>query len=355
MEIPRLSKQEIKGAMLRTLGVLALSTSISAADATPTPNPNYLNRTPVDILSIHAGSESIDSNNLTPDQIEKAVNAMVEAVPNQTHISIGTYLDYPDQIQMWANAAHKRDKNIYLRSAGFNSWHGTFDSNASGTPTQHIEDFTTWIGQNHSIFIDGDIVEPVPDEASNGRYWLNKYGEGGIDSTEEAKAEFNDFIITAVTKAREAFDKNGQPGVVVEVFNDNLSVIKDVITDETAKMLSYVGTDNYPESDSRTPEEIGAAMLDEVYSWKRNVHPDTTWNMTIGPSIYEKLDENTQRKAIEEEIKIITAVEDNVRGITLWQFGNEANEFSSSLFDFNNGEWKAREATIALTEIEVNP
>lgn len=316
---------------------------------------NQIDQRTLNLLSIHLGAHSIDRNDLTQNEIESAIEAIVTNAPNLTHISTGTYFDYEEQIQMWVNSIHKHGKKAYIRSAGFNTWQGTFDFPSNGTPDQHQNDITDWIIRNRQIFQDGDIFEPVPDEASNGRYWFQRYGGGGVGSTVESKNEFNQFIRETVAIARQAFDEYGLQGVVVEVYHDNPSVIKDVITQETADKLKLIGTNNYPERDATNAEECALSMMEEMKRWVQGVHSDKEWVITFGPSIYSQLDEEVQKEALEAELAVIMESVVNLLGITVWQFGDESNWPTGRLFDYMLGKWLPREAVKAFADVKINP
>ncbi len=336
---------------------LKASVALATACALPTPEKSTDERA-IQFLSVHVGAHSIDRNDLTQEEIESAVEAIVSNMPNVTHITIGTYFDYEEQIEMWVNAIHKYNKKACLRSAGFTSWprDGAFGHPADGTPEQHRKDIVEWIKRNGHIFQDGDIFEALPDEASNGAYWFID-GKEGVGANEETLEEFNEFLQMSTADARKAFDEHGRQGVIVEVYHDNPAVIKDALTDKTVEMLKVVGSDNYPEVNATTPEQCAFAMLQELNDWVIKVHEDKDWIITFGPSIYVQLDEEAQKEALEWEVAEILRAVVNLLGITIWQFGDQDidNPPKSRLFDFKDGKWISRKATEAVAKIKVKP
>ena len=296
-------------------------------------------------ITVHMGSYSIDHNNLTSAQIDSAIKAVVDNIPQVDFIAIGTYLDYPEQIRLWANAIHKYGKKVWVRSAGFNSWQGTFGSQANGSAAIHIILVNSWINNNYSIFRDGDIFEPAPDEASNGKYWFIKYGPKGVGSNSTSKTEFNNFIKSTVSVARSAFDRHNLGGVIAEFYADNPSVIKDALFPDTVNLLKFVGTDNYPERLKTTPENGAEAMKSELQKWIVGTHNNKSWNITFGPNIYIQFDEETQTKAYLAELAVILGTVPSLHGITIWQFGEVNNWPKSRLFNYTSGTWKPRSIT----------
>lgn len=332
-------------------------------DSTAYPAPAATEVAPLEqhiTLAIHMGSYSIDRNDLKQEEIDAAVNAVVDELPNVDYITIGTYLDYPEQIAMWKNAAEARGKKLYVRSAGFNSWQGTFGARANGTPQEHLDRETQWIRAYGHILKNGDIFEPVPDEASNGTYWKTKYGETGIGTNEASKYEFNEFLQNGVRLSREEFDKLGLTGVQTGRYFDAPSPIKEVVSAETALLLTGIGTDNYPnykKEDADTPPEMGAVFGNELDDWVVNAHPEFGTNpqkvreITIGPNPYQQFDEPLQEEALRAEIAEIVE-RYPVVFLHLWQLGNTANDSKSRLFDYSDGQWHARDAIEALKGLD---
>src|SRR4051812_30643629 len=143
---------------------------------------------------IHTGSYSLDRHDLTQSEINNQVNAIVGTIPHTGYIAIGTYLDYPQQIRMWAQAIHKKHRKVFFRSAGFNSWQGRNGVPANGTTDQHRHDVVVFIQTNPDIFKSGDIFETVPDEPEGGTYWFTTYGACNLGCNPAATIEFNLFI-----------------------------------------------------------------------------------------------------------------------------------------------------------------
>src|SRR3989344_3899026 len=113
-------------------------------------------------LAVHMGMMSIDrgepGDELTQSETDAAVEAIKNHLPQVDFITIGTYLDYPEQIRRWANSTHENRLKLELRSAGFNSWQGTNGEAPTGNPQQHLQGMLNLINENPKIFRNGDVV-----------------------------------------------------------------------------------------------------------------------------------------------------------------------------------------------------
>ena len=296
-------------------------------------------------LVIHTGSYSIDYNNLTQSEIDAHVLAIVSAIPNTTHIAVGTYLDYDNQLQMWANSIRSHGKKVFFRSAGFNAWQQTNGETYVMTPLDHIVWTATVVRLHPTIFASGDIFEPVPDEPENGTYWHNTYGHSGIGTNQASKDEFNQFIQDSIISANNVFSEMGIMGVRTDYVFTNPSVAKDIINSTTASMI-VVGTDNYPENGLTTPAQMANAMQAELNTWAVPAHPTRPKHITFGPSVYSQLTQKVQKDAYNKEFLVIKNTIIDLDGVTIWQSGATWNPLSR-IFEYN-GTWQARLATGAI-------
>lgn len=290
--------------------------------------------------AIHLGSFSIDSNNHTQAEIDSLVATISANIPNVQYIAIGTYLDYPDQIRMYADAIHANGKKVWFRSAGFTTWQGRFGSLATGTPAQHRADMVSFIENNYWTFAPGDIFEAVPDEPENGNYWYTTYGSLGIGTNVQSKQEFNDFITGSITDANAAFIAIGRTGIDTSYVFTSPSVSKDIITDTTASQLTAMGTDNYPEGTSSTYNNCYTKMKNELTNWAKGIHGSKAYHITLGANVNTQLNQSQQANCESGDMSAVKDTLPNYDGITIWQssFGN------SRLFDFTNGQWVPRSA-----------
>lgn len=311
-------------------------------------------------VGVHMGSFSMDQHDIPREEIEEAVEAYVDAIPEAEYLVIGSYLDYVNDIRNWIEVGHDHDLKIALRPAGFNSWQGRNGAEATGTPQQHIEDFQPVLVQVADLLEPCDILEPFPDESSNGEYW-KKY-ENGVGTNDESLAEYNAFLQDSILAARETLDGLGLEDVIVEEYHDSPSAASEFVIDqETAEMLDCLGTDNYPEIDITndqyvfTPAESATAMERELLDWVVEEHDGVPRCITFGPNTYHLLDEEAQAEAFRLEFEAILDTVNNLEGITVWQFGAEFNpnepDFPKArLFDHVDGEWAPREATEVVNE-----
>lgn len=298
------------------------------------------------ILTIHTGSYSLDRNNLTKGEINAQVDAIVSAMPNTTHIAIGTYLDYPTQIQLWTNAIHKKGKKVFFRSAGTNSWQGR-NSVAAYTGSDFAEkqqaSFMNFLNSNKWMFRGGDNVECVPDEPENGPGWKKYYGSFANAS---ASAAFNDFLQDALYGCQTIFAGTGvETGYVFT----NPSMTKDILSASTAALLVATGQDVYPERVSgialTSPTDMAQALQDQLNTWVLPAHPEKPKHITFGPSVWTQLTQQQQADTYDLYFPIITTTLINLDGVTIWQAGANDNAGKSRLFEYNSGAWQPRQAT----------
>lgn len=300
--------------------------------------------------AIHTGSYSIDYNSLTQTQIDACISAIVTTMPSVTHIAIGTYLDYASQISMWASAIHAAGRKVWHRSAGFTTWSGVNGSSPTGTPTQHRADIVTWIQTNQSIFQPGDIFECIPDEAEGGYYYQNTQPLG----TTPGNADFNTFITGAISDCQAKFAALGISGINTTIVFTNASAARDIITGTTAATLTCMGTDDYPESGITDATGQAAAMLSELNTWIVGQHSNKPYHITFGPNVYNQLSQQVQADTLSAESNIIISKlgeYSQFYGLTVWQFGNEANDPKSRLFDYTGGVWVPRSAAYTWNNI----
>jgi len=305
------------------------------------------------VYTVHTGSYSLDRHNLTQTEINNMIQAIVMAIPNANYIAIGTYLDYHDQIRMWASSIHNRGRHVFFRSAGYNAWQQRNGETYVMTPTDARVWMTTFVRLYPDVFSSGDIFEPVPDEPENGTYWFNTYGSHGIGTNRQSKDEFNTFLQGSITDANNVFIEKGISGVSAGYVFTNPSTAKDIIYASTSAMLQAVGTDNYPEIQNGVPvtDATTAAnlMQTELNTWVVPAQPGIAKNITFGPSVYTQLTQQQQSDFYSQEFNVIKNTLSNLNGITVWQGGANDNP-KSRLFDYNNGSWTARQATQVVNQ-----
>lgn len=304
---------------------------------------------------VHIGSQSIDANANTQAEINTIISSLVSAIPNLTHIAIGTYMDYDSghantQFSRWATAIHNVGKNVDFRSAGWNDWQGTNgvgQYTSSDFTTRHRSRLDQWIDDNFSIFKSGDIFECIPDEPENNSQWAVHYsgGLGGADG----KAAYNALITGSRSDVDTALSNNGVTGIDTGYVHTSPSATKDVITQTTSDTLSADATDDYPESGDTTPVQMRDSMIEEINTWTLSAHPSPVRPkaMTFGPSVHDQLTEGDQALALKLEydaIMRLVAPEE----ITVWQFGATDNAAKSRLFQHSGGVWTPREAARML-------
>lgn len=300
------------------------------------------------VLAVHIGSQSLDRHDNTELEIRGMVRAVCRYMPSATHITIATYLDYPEQISMWLEEIHDCNKSAWVRSGGFNYWQQTNGETEIGTPEQYVADLEEWILDNCEMFEDGDRFEPTPDEPSNGTYWQERFqAEGASDVVVD---EFNVFVQNSYIVARDAFDRCDKQGVIVDGVHDNPSVVKDIISSETAMLLPLLGTDNYPRQEQAeyTPGNMGVALKSELEDWVHGVHEPTPKCVTLGPSPYHELAPGTQSLSTFIELLATTITLPDVRCITVWQVGDISNWPNNRLLENIGSErhhiWRPRPA-----------
>jgi hypothetical protein len=337
--------------MFKRLSVLILAlwfftSPINAGRIKPPPPSPYK-------LTVHTGSYSIDYNNLTQTQINAHVDALVQAMPNVQYIAIGSHLDYPDQMRLWATAIHNKQRKVWFRSVGFNSWQGHNGVAATGTVDQHRADIVTWVGANYTMFKSGDIFEVVPDEPENGSYWYTTFSNG-VGTNDLSKSQFNGFIQLTIEDVDRKLSQLGVTGVNTRYVFTNPSVSKDILTATTASMLNAIGTDDYPERlngvPATTATESAELMHNEIVTWLLPAHPTKPKHLTIGPSIYVNLDPQTQSDVYTAELNQIKTDIPTLDGLTIWQSGATWNP-NSRIFDYVGTSWVARPAAGTINSL----
>jgi hypothetical protein len=291
-------------------------------------------------LFLHLGSHGIDERSHTEESSMVDVTTIVKDNPYLDGIVTGTYLDFQENYEWWTNAAHTNGVSIQWRSAGYNSWRGTNGFAQTGTPEQHNADFPAWLRMNCQLLEPGDGLSPVPDEASN---WWEDQERGGVGADRE---RFNLFLQEAAIVARQILQECGKEEVEL-VYYDSPSVIKDVLTEETASLFDLVGTDNYSDRGQTTPEGIADAMQSELTQWVVGVHNNKPWGITTGVGVYmdETLDEASYAEAYARLLPTISETLPNLRVVTLWQFGNRGNDPLNRLYNYN-GKFEARQQVL---------
>lgn len=300
------------------------------------------------LRAVHIGSQSIDAEDNTQVAIDAIVISLVTAIPNLSHIAIGTYFDYDsthanDQFNRWATAIHGAGKKLYVRSAGHNDWlgsNGVTKYTSADWEAHCLSQIQTWIDNNYSIFQAGDVFEPFPDEPENNSLWVSTYTTISSGAGETA---FNNFITTAISNANSKFTTYGVTGVDTGVTWTNPSAAKDAVTTATAATLTSVGMDSYPESGLTTPAEMETAMQTQMNTYG-NPHAGRNSSVTFGPSVYTQMSEADQADALGREFDVIVNTVTKLHGITIWQFGATDNGPKSRLFDYAGGAWTARSA-----------
>lgn len=182
--------------------------------------------------------------NQTQVEINAYVLAIVTAIPNCTHITVNTYLDYPTQISRWATAIRANGKIPWFRSWGYNFWqgkNGVSVDNTTAALSNHRSQQLTFISTNSSIFRNGDIWSPVPDEPENWDGWEINYVSLG---TAEGKAAYNGFIQEARAECSTAFSNLGL-SVDTGYVATNPSISLSTINSTTAGQLTAMLIDAY--------------------------------------------------------------------------------------------------------------
>lgn len=300
---------------------------------------------------IHTGSYSLDRNNLTQIQITAQVNTIVMAIPSTTHIAIGTYLDYPVQIQRWTSAIHNAGKKVWFRSVGSNDWDGhngvTIYQQPDFAEKQQVK-FTTFFTTYGSYFQSGDIVECVPDEPENSKNWKYFYTSF---SNPVAKTAYNNFLQTSLLNCQAIFQGTG---VETNYIFTNPSMTRDVMTASTAAMLTATGVEVYPERLNGVPytqpSEMATAMQNQLNVWVVPAHPTKPKHLTFGPSVWYQLTQEAQKDTYELYWPIFLNTITNLDGLTIWSAGANDNASKARIFDYLNNAWMPRQATTSINQ-----
>jgi hypothetical protein len=301
-------------------------------------------------LAIHAGSYSIDNNNISQAQINAFVNAIVAAIPNCTHIAYGVYLDYPVQFQRWQTAIHNAGKKAWFRHVGYNEWQGKNSVSAVTTSTalsNYRTNVQSFIAANASYLQSGDIFSPVPDEPENGSYLTTLTIDSGSGQT-----TYNNFITGSITDVNTALASAGKTGITTNIVGTAPYHSRNSITSATAAQLDVMLIDAYPEGGGSEypfraivdPSLCAQTTENHIARWITGSQGGKTYHYTLGPSIYTQLEEGVQAEAYARELFIIQKKISSLDGITVWQAGGGGDP-TSRIFDYNSGNWRARTAT----------
>jgi hypothetical protein len=306
-------------------------------------------------LCIHTGSYSIDNNALSQADITAFVSAIVAAIPNLTHIAVGTYLNYDTQWQRWATAIHAAGKKMWGRSAGYNEWKGSNGAAANATSTalsNHRTNIQTFIANNASMFQSGDIFSAVPDEPESGSYLLTLTVDSGSDQT-----TYNGFITGAITDCDAALATAGVSGVKTNIVGTSPYYTKSAITSATAALLDTMLIDAYPEGGAseypfhavNDPTLCQHTTKNHIDRWITGAQ-SRPYNYTMGPSIYLQMEQGVQAETIKREVFTLQKYLSSFDGITFWQAGGTGNPLSR-LFDYTNSAWVARQGATQLNNL----
>jgi hypothetical protein len=287
------------------------------------------------------GELSTVNATLTQQQIDDAVSAIVTNVPSLTHIAIGTYLDYPTQIVMWAQSIHAAGKKLALRSLGFNDWRGTngvSQYTSSDFDAHSTTQYVAFVNSNYTIFQAGDIFEPIPDQPEDNSRWVAQYT---TIASGTGKTAFNTFITDAISQINTALAGHSVTGVVTNVAYLTPTVAQNTITSATASALRSVGTNDFPESGLTAVIDQATALQSEITTYINPAQSASTpWHITFGPNKFDQLDQQTQADTLVAEFRtILGALTHPLDGITISPFGEYSNSPTGRLFDWEEVSW----------------
>lgn len=297
--------------------------------------------------------------NQSQAEIDAYVLAIVTAIPNCTHITVNTYLDYPTIISRWATAIRANGKIPWFRTWGYNFWqgkNGVAEDTTLDALTNHRSQIQTFIANNASIFQSGDVWSAVPDEPENWGGWAANYTSL---ATAEGKAAYNSFIQGSIADCNTAFATAGITGVDTGYVATNPSTSLSTIDSTTAALLTAMLIDAYFDGETGNDAYPWHSIVDPHiaastarYAVGRYVNPSQdgkAYHYNMGVNIYIDLNEKQQADSYNDQMFALIKTVTTLDGITVWPAGRTTNP-GSRLFTYSSGTWTARQAASVVNQ-----
>ena len=313
---------------------------------TPFPTSTAL---PAFIASVDTMKDSMDTsaphNQISDAAIASDVN--LAATMNLTHITVDTFMDYPDYMLRWINAVRATGKHVWFR-VHFNAWEGNNGAAASMTPSQYIAAEDTFIRAHPTFFQPGDIADFNP-EPENSPYWEKTYGNGwgSINAPNAATDEFNRFQVAVTDTADTALEAVGIHGVITTIRSTNAwwPLHPKSYYPSTVARMGNVAIDTYPDSGITDPTQAAQARVNEMQQvWNTVQVPIIVAEM--GYDIHHPVDDQTQANVIMAELSAMDKLP-YLKGINYWVGAGVSDP--SRLFAGTRGNWQLRPAGIVLS------
>lgn len=227
-----------------------------------------------------------------------------------THVAIATPYDdeFVPFLTQWVKAARKHNLNVWFRG-NFSGWEQWFDYPRM-LQEEHTKKVSQFIGQNPTLFNDGDIFTSCP-ECENG-------GPGDPRQTGDVVG-YRNFLIAEYVITQEAFKKIDKD-IISNYYSMNGDVAELIMDKETTARLGGVVTiDHYV----LTPERLNADI--------NKIAEQSGGKIVLGelgapiPDIHGEMTEEEQEEWLSTLFDLISQNE-NVVGVNYWTSHGSSTE-----------------------------
>lgn len=302
------------------------------------------------ILAVDTMKDSRDRHNLSQSYIDQHVDACAWLRP--THITVDSFMDWPDQFRMWVDSIRRYNVPIIFRLNWW-GWQYYGQGTALGIPVVDVnaQNYVTktaqFIQDNIAYFRNGDIFDACP-EFEGGNYWYT-YPEPRYQNP-TMRAEYNTALITMFDTFGAIFEAAGLDIVANHCSHTSGSFTSGLINAQVADRHRWIAIDSYPELASLNPQTCVTRWVNLLNQVHAMFPSKPIFISEMGYSLTDVGDQ-AQLLVLEKVLPVLLA-SPHVEGINYWPAcGFERH---SEVFLWDGRRWRPRPAAYVLARLWQN-